>query len=182
ADFRELGTRPSKFSRRRRVTLSLDDLWKWSTANGQDPPWEESDELYWMSWATVHYLVDHRSRELQAFETALGAGQNPKVAWHRLFPDLDGVTFREAISEFIQEYEQRNGVSGGTHPGLNMLKEEVARARARSAVQPHSHSPPRTLSSADIVALRAWLYVARAGQTQRSEDDDQERATSSLAE
>ncbi len=137
----------------------LDELWGWSRAE----PYESMRaRFYQSSWGILHYLFDERPDDLRDYERALANGDDPKKAWQQLFPDLD----QHGLSEVLGKYLYRANF-------------KVTKSTVRPAVFSMQRVP---LSEADVLALRATLYMALQPKSRRSLEESRELARKNVAE
>jgi hypothetical protein len=138
--------------------MTLEQMWDWSPSE-RDTPREARQ--YATSWAIVHYLLDQRPDQFLAFERALVEHTAPRRAWKRIFPDLDSTGFKRAIDLYLAAFKcemQKATIPPGS----------IAIAR-------------RPLRDADVLGLRAWLYISLRGAADRTPEEDERLARENVA-
>ncbi|HEY3236084.1 MAG TPA: hypothetical protein VGJ84_15310 [Polyangiaceae bacterium] len=162
--------------------VSIDELWAWRDpalspqARAQGvylcgwSPLSPSDprgvrnRLYLTAWATVRYLTDDRPADFEKFQAALSRGEEPKAAYSRIFPDLYGETFKRTIAGHLGR-----GLDN-PYSGVKTARFELRPARLQQ----------RVMSNADVLGLRASLYMAFAGLGGRPAREDRRLAAESV--
>jgi tetratricopeptide (TPR) repeat protein len=133
---------------------TFDELWAWD----QEQPYDALNaRLYQTSWAVAHYLYDQRTEELHRFERALAEGQDPRKAWSRIFPDLDGAELDDVIRKYIHKRDYK--ITKANVPQLTNV-----------ATQAHP------LTEADVLAMRATLYLGLQQHGKRTADETKKLA------
>jgi tetratricopeptide (TPR) repeat protein len=137
---------------------TFDELWGWD----QEQPYDAlTARLYQTSWAAVHYLYDQRDADLHRYERALAEGQDARRAWREIFPDLDGADFDEVLRKYIHKRDYK--ITKASVPELPALEVQT-----------------RTLAEADVLALRATLYMALQQHGKRTGDETKALAMQNL--
>src|SRR5260221_4937628 len=116
---------------------SADELWAWDRLEPYDAL---TARLYETSWAVVHYLHDQRPAELLDYERALARGQDAHKAWDQIFPDLDGAGLDEGVKKDIHKRDYK------------ITKATISEIGVTTQM--------RALAEADVLALRATMYMA----------------------
>jgi tetratricopeptide (TPR) repeat protein len=130
-----------------------DELWAWD----QERPYDAlSARLYQTSWAVVHYLFDQRPADLLDYQRALARGDDAHEAWRKIFPDLDGAGMEEMIRKYVHKRDYK--ITKANFPP--------------TAVTPAT----RYLGEADVLALRATLYMALQPVSLRTPDESKKLA------
>lgn len=140
--------------------LPIDELWGWGDPEF-DPKGIMTQRRYYTTWAVLHYLFDDRRPEFDRYAAALTAREDAHAAWTRVLPDLHGEAADRALRAFMQRYgfDRNFGVKKATLPKVDV------------------HISARTLSDADVLAIRALLHTIFSGESGlRSEDEDARRA------
>ena len=131
-------------------TIYWSDLWAWSHDEADDP--EIVSRRYAVAWAVVHGLSDERPGAFVKYEEALEFGADPKEAWSTVFPDLDPHRLAWTIKNYLR---------------LSRFKI----TRATIAPVPTSVGPGHALSDADVLGLRAMLYMGLGNGSGQSRAD-----------
>jgi hypothetical protein len=137
--------------------VTVQELWDW----GESTPYEElRHRLYATSWAAVHYLFDKRPADIVEFERALARGEEARKAWNQIFPDLDDTGLADAIRKYI--HKRDNKIAKATIPPIEVTAQT------------------RPLSEADVLGLRAELYMALQGASKRTLDETKRLAKTTI--
>jgi hypothetical protein len=115
-----------------RGAMAVDRLVRAFPAEGAD-----DDQFYATSWLLVHYLINNRPQQLDAFQELVGGLQPGPVAFRRAFPDLAAGNLAEALDEYVRRGQYR------------VRRIEIPRW--------NEHADVRELSPAEVHALRALL-------------------------
>jgi hypothetical protein len=102
--------------------------------------------FYGTSWLLVHYLMSERGDAFVKFQDGIERGLGQDAAWTAAFPDLPV----ERLDEVLRRYMENGEFAGYAQP-----------------VKPVAVAVPTVsaISSADIYAMRARLYLACHGCT-----------------
>jgi len=155
----EIGHHPPEYQYLELIKqASSDELWAWD----REQPYDAlTARLYQTSWAVVHYLFDQRPSELLDYERALARGEDSRETWNKIFPDLDSAGLDELVTKYIHKRDYK----------------VVKSTFSRLAVTPQAH----TLGEADVLALRAALYMALHAQSKRTADESKTLAKQNVA-
>jgi tetratricopeptide (TPR) repeat protein len=128
--------------------VTTEELWDWDKSTPYD---DLRARLYATSWAVAHYLFDQRPTELLDYERALARGQDSRKAWTEIFPDLDSAGLTDTIKKYVHKRDFK--VTRAKIPPV-----EVA-------------AQTRPLSEADVLGLRAELYMALQSTSKRTPEE-----------
>ena len=103
-------------------------------------PQGEASRFYASAWITVHYLMNHHARELEAYLGELSHGTAAATAWSHSFPGLDAGTLQQQVTTYLD---------GGNY-GLLVFSFVPPQPEALDEV---------VLGDADAHAVRALLYL-----------------------
>lgn len=105
---------------------------------------ENAPKFYASSWLLVHYLMSNRGDAFAKYQDALAQAKDPAAAWATAFPDLTVGTLDGVLTRYLRE---------GRYTYF-----------ARP-LKPYAGPEPNVteLSSADIYALRAQLFMQCSG-------------------
>jgi hypothetical protein len=137
--------------------VTADQMWDWDDTKPHD---NLRARLYASSWAAVHYLFDQRSAELLDYERALARGQDPKKAWAGIFPDLDDAGLPDAIKKYVHKRDFK--ITKATVPPVQVPMQTTM------------------LSEADVLGLRAELYMALHESSRRTLDESKQLARTTV--
>jgi hypothetical protein len=125
------------------------------------PPSPLSPRTYASSWLLVHYLMSEHGEAFARLQESLARGTAPDTAWQEAFPDLPVSN----LDSVLERYLQRG-----------------AYAAYSRKVPPVSVTPRvRSLSDADVYALRAKLYLTCPGGSCRAQARERARQNAALA-
>jgi hypothetical protein len=134
-----------------------DELWAWD----KEKPYDAlTARLYQTSWAVVHYLFDQRPADLLDYQRALARGDDAREAWRKIFPDLDGSGMDDMIRKYVHKRDFK--ITKAVFPPM--------------AVEPAA----RPLTEADVLALRATLYMALQGVSLRTPEESKRLAAQNV--
>jgi hypothetical protein len=137
---------------------SYDELWAWD----REEPYDALKErLYETSWAVVHYLYDQRPADLLDYERALARGEDARKAWEQIFPDLGAAGLDEVVKKYVHKRDYK--ITKATVPEIPVATET------------------RALAEADVLALRATLYMALQKNGKRTIDESKAIAIQNVA-
>lgn len=119
-----------------RRPVKAEEVLAWSGSQAKSAP------LYVRSWVLVHFLSHRRPDGFRALQKRLAAGEHPRQAWNRAFPewslDVPGAT--DALDRELTRYQ--------TSPPSDELNVQV---------EPETHVTERMLSPAEVRDLRLGL-------------------------
>jgi hypothetical protein len=104
------------------------------------------DSSSWLessAWLLFHYLIDKHPREFVQLQLRLGLLQSSESVWQAVFPDLPP----ERLDAELKKYWRAGRLLGGQ----------------RSLTVPEASATTRTLTDAEVHALRAVLYQSLPG-------------------
>jgi tetratricopeptide (TPR) repeat protein len=146
----EIGHHPPDFEYLELIKQATsDELWAWDQVQPYDAL---NARLYQTSWAVVHYLFDQRQQELVEYERALARGDDAHKAWVQTFPDLDAAGLDDVIRKYIHKRDYK--ITKATVPET-----------------PAAATQARPLTEADVLALRATLYLALQQHGKRTAEE-----------
>jgi hypothetical protein len=113
---------------------------------------------YASSWLVVHYMLNRRGEAFADFQRRLGRFEEPRAAWSRSFPDVDGSALRNELLGYLRDDR------------FTIFMKSLSPWTGSIAVRP--------LPDAEVHAARAFLFA----HTGWSEDDRQRRRPRAEAE
>jgi hypothetical protein len=136
---------------------TFDELWAWDNEQPYDAL---TARLYQTSWAVVHYLFDQRQPDLIEYRHALARGDDARQAWRKIFPDLEGSELDDVVRKYIHKRDYK--ITKAVFPPVS--------------VTPSA----RPLAEADVLAIRAMLYMALHPHSRRTPDESKRLALQNL--